>query len=134
MEFVYTLILLALIQYGVFLSKVGAQRSKLGVLAPSTTGNEEWERLFRIQQNTLEQLIIFIPAMVLCGLYFSAGWAVLFGLVFMVGRFIYARRYAKSARLRGPGMAVSFAANVLLVLCALIGLVPAMGSLILASL
>ena len=74
MEYAALVILLALAQYVVFTLRVGAGRPKYGVDAPKTEGNETWERLFRVQQNTLEQLIIFVPGAWLFGLYISASW------------------------------------------------------------
>jgi len=72
MENVALLVLLSLLQYVYFTIKVGASRGKHGVPAPAVSGNEVWERLFRIQQNTLEQLIIFIPGLYIFALYLSA--------------------------------------------------------------
>ena len=81
MEFTALVILASLAQYLFFSVRVGMARGKYAVEAPATSGNESWERLFRVQMNTLEQLIVFIPALALFGLYVSDSWAVLPGLV-----------------------------------------------------
>ena len=63
MELPAIVTLLALLEYMFFAFRVGTSRAKYGVAAPATSGNPEWDRLFRVQQNTLEQLIIFVPAL-----------------------------------------------------------------------
>ena len=69
MKSVAIVIVLALVQYLWFTLRVGAGRPKHGIDAPRTSGDEAWERKFRVQQNTLEQLMLFIPAIVLFGFY-----------------------------------------------------------------
>ena len=73
MRFTALVILIALVQYLFFTGQVGLMRGRHGVKAPQTSGHETWERLFRVQQNTMEQLIIFIPAMIAFSLYASPG-------------------------------------------------------------
>jgi glutathione S-transferase len=100
---------------------VGRARGKYGVEAPATTGHPEFERYFRAHYNTLEQLIVFLPAL------FAAGWfandvlAVSAGAVFLVGRSLYFRTYVKDPATRGPGMLLTFLGNVVLVISALVG-------------
>lgn len=113
---------LALIQYTWFTLRVGSARTKFKVNAPNTAGDEAWERLFRVQQNTMEQLVIFIPAMIFFGMYVSARWALIPGLAFIVGRQLYSMEYVSKPSSRAPGMAVTFLANGVLVAGALIGL------------
>ena len=62
MEYATLIVLLALLQYTWFTMRVGMARGKYNIKAPACDGDETWERLFRVQQNTLEQLIVFIPA------------------------------------------------------------------------
>lgn len=122
MEYVVFIILLALAQYTYFTMRVGLARGKYGVKAPATSGNESWERIYRVQQNTLEQLVIFIPAMIAFSMYTSSRWVLLPGVVFLVGRQLYAMEYVKDPDSRTPGMALSLLSNVVLVIGALIGL------------
>jgi len=122
MEFTALVILASLAQYLFFSARVGMARGKYGVEAPATSGNETWERLFRVQMNTLEQLIVFIPAVALFGLYVSDSWAVLPGLVYLVGRQLYSHEYVGDPKSRGPGMALTFLANAALVVGALVGI------------
>ena len=74
MEYTALVILAALAQYLFFSVRVGMARGKYGIKAPATRGDEAWERLFRVQMNTLEQLIVFLPALVLFSLYVSDFW------------------------------------------------------------
>jgi len=123
METVALLVLLALVQYTLFSMKVGATREKYGVKAPATTGNEEWERIFRVQQNTLEQLIIFIPAMFIFAYYLSAKWALIPGAAYLIGRQLFSMSYVKLPAKRVLGMALTFGANAILMLGGLFGIV-----------
>jgi glutathione S-transferase len=123
MEYTALIILLALAQYLYFTLRVGAGRARYGVQAPHTSGNENWERLFRVQQNTLEQLIVFIPALAVFGMYLSARWAVLPGVLFLVGRQLYSHEYVNNPKSRGPGMGLTFFANAALIIGALVGVI-----------
>jgi glutathione S-transferase len=121
MNNVYFLILLALVQYIFLTWRVGSARVKYGIDAPRTTGNDAFERVFRVQQNTLEQLMVFIPGILLFAHFVSPLWALLPGALYIVGRQMYARSYATDARKRGPGATLSILASMVLVLGAIIG-------------
>ncbi len=123
MEYAVIIILLALLQYTYFAFAVGAQRVKLKVAAPSTEGNDVWQRYFRVQQNTLEQLIVFIPGMLAFSHYVSSLWVVVPGVAFLVGRQLYAHLYVKAPKSRAPGFLLTFVANMVLVMGSLIGVV-----------
>jgi uncharacterized MAPEG superfamily protein len=123
MEFTALVILVALAQYVWFAMRVGAGRPRYGVEAPATQGNETWERLYRVQMNTLEQLVVFIPALALFSLYVSDRWALLPGLLFLVGRQLYSWEYVRDPKSRGPGMGLTLFANAALVACALVAVV-----------
>ncbi|MDG1310750.1 MAG: MAPEG family protein [Porticoccaceae bacterium] len=123
MENTLIVILVALLQYIIFTMKVGATRGKYDVSAPKTVGNDLWERLYRIQQNTMEQLINFFPAMVIFTLYVSEIWPLLPGILFLVGRQLYAGLYFKDPTNSGPGEALSFFSNLGVVIASLAGLV-----------
>ena len=71
-------------------------RSTYKVVAPAVTGHEAFERTFRVQQNTIEQLIVVLPSMWIFGLTASPIWAALLGLVFVVARAFYAYGYIKT--------------------------------------
>ncbi|MGJ4927385.1 MAPEG family protein [Bradyrhizobium sp. HKCCYLS2038] len=107
---------LALMLYFYMGLAVGRARGKFGVKAPATTGNADFERVFRVQMNTLEWLPIFLPALWLFAIYVSDAIAALIGLVWIAGRVMYMLSYTKAANKRGPGFGVQvLAASVLLV-------------------
>jgi glutathione S-transferase len=116
MHLIAVVSLLALIEYMVIAGLVGSARGKYGVKAPATTGNEIFERYFRVQQNTLEQLVVFLPALWLFGMYASPGIGAVIGLVFIIGRVVYLRGYVADPAQRGTGFAITFVANAILVL------------------
>ena len=121
MDLTALIILIALAQYVYFALRVGAARARYGVDAPHTSGDERWERLYRVQMNTLEQLIVFVPASMLFASYISARWAWLPGVVFILGRQLYAWEYVRNPKSRGPGMGITLLANAVLLIGALVG-------------
>ncbi len=122
MEYSHIIILVALLQYIMFTGQVGFSRVKYGVEAPKTVGNDIWERMFRVQQHTMEQLIIFIPGMILFSQYISALWVVVPGITFIIGRQVFWHLYVKNPASRGLGMILSFFSNIVLVIGSLIGI------------
>lgn len=115
--------MLALLQYQFFGIAVGRARGRSGVAAPAVTGNEEFERYFRAHQNTLEQLIILLPAMYASALFVGDLYAAALGLLFIIGRQLYFNRYVAAPTKRGPGMLLTAIANLALLLGAIIGAV-----------
>ena len=112
---------LALIEYIVFSIRVGQARGQYGVEAPATTGHPVFERHFRVHQNTLEQLIIFIPALWLFAYYVSNRLGALLGLVFVVGRALYATGYVADPKQRSTGFGMSMVSTLLLLVGGLLG-------------
>jgi uncharacterized membrane protein YecN with MAPEG domain len=102
---------------------VGRARGRYKVPAPATTGNPDFERVFRVQGNTGEAALVFLPALWLFALYCSALWSGVIGLVWIAARVWYAVAYARAAEARGPGFGISFAAGAVLIFGALIGVV-----------
>jgi len=126
MDHATLIVLLALLQYVWFTGRVGLARGKYNVNAPACDGDEAWNRLFRVQQNTMEQLIVFVPATYAFAIYLSELWVLAPGLAFIIGRFLYSAEYVKDPASRTPGMAITLLSNVVLVLGALFGLMKAM--------
>jgi len=126
MDHATLIVLLALLQYVFFTARVGLGRGKYKVNAPACDGDETWNRLFRIQQNTMEQLIVFVPAVYAFAFYMSGLWVLIPGLTFMLGRFLYSAKYLKDPKTRGPGMILTLLSNVVLVAGALFGLLRVM--------
>ena len=122
MEPVFIAILIALLEYLVFGALVGRARGKFGVEAPATVGHPEFERIYRVHQNTLESLVVFVPALWIFGLYVSASLAAAFGALFVIARAIYAVGYIKAAEKRAIGAAISGLTSGIVVLWALVAL------------
>lgn len=123
MEYVTLVVVLALIEYMIFIMLTGKARADHQVAAPATTGNEIFERYFRVQQNSIEQLVIFIPSIYMFGVYVDDIAAAIIGVFFVLGRAVYARGYIKDPKKRGPGFTISMLSNVILLLGSLVGLV-----------
>ena len=117
---------LVLLEYLAFVMLTGHARGRAGVPAPSTTGDPHFERWFRVQGNTVEQLVLFFPGLWLFAHYVSAPWAAGLGAMFALGRALFARGYVRDPARRGPGFGISLAANAILVLGGLIGAILAL--------
>jgi glutathione S-transferase len=126
MAYVDIVTALAVLQFIVFGFKVGGARGKYGIKAPAITGNEIFERHFRVQQNTLEQLIAFLPGIYLFSHYFSPLVAAALGVVYLIGRELYSFTYVKDPANRSVGFGVTFVPIVILVLGGVIGAVRAL--------
>ena len=113
--------LLILGEYIAFMGLCGKARANSGLQAPATTGDENFERAYRVQMNTLEQMVVTLPAMWVCATFFMPVVATVLGLGFFVGRLIYRSAYIKDPTTRGPGMIIGFLSNVGLILCGLWG-------------
>lgn len=125
MEYVALVVVLALIEYFFFMAMVGKARGQYSIKAPAITGNEIFERIFRVQQNTLEQLMLFIPAICLFAYFVHAISAAGIGIFFLVGRIVYYKSYIADPATRGPGMIMGFIATAILILGSLIGIILA---------
>lgn len=121
MPFTVISTVIALAAYLYFGTMVGRARSKYGIKAPATTGNVDFERVFRVHQNTLEHLVVFLPALWMFGTYVSDLYAGLLGVVWTIGRIIYAQSYYADAAKRAPGYGISLAAVLVLLLGSLVG-------------
>jgi uncharacterized membrane protein YecN with MAPEG domain len=123
MEWVTIVAMIALLEYLFFGVKVGQARGKYSVAAPATTGNEIFERYFRVHMNTLEQLVVFLPALYAFAVFVSALWAAVVGVAFIVGRALYYTGYIADPKKRGTGASITFAANVVLIIGTVVGAV-----------
>jgi glutathione S-transferase len=126
MPYVHIVTALAVLQFIVFGFKVGAARERYGVKAPAITGNETFERLFRIQMNTLEQLIVLLPGLYLFARYFSPYVAAAMGVLYLLGRELYAFTYVRDPAKRSVGYGITFLPMVILIVGGLIGAVRAL--------
>lgn len=114
---------LALTQYLVFGALVGRAREQYGVKAPATTGNELFERHYRVQMNTLELLVVFVPSLWMAAKYWSPVAMAAVGAVYLVGRVIYQRAYTRAPAQRGLGFMLSIGPVSVLLVAAFAGVV-----------
>ena len=102
---------------------VGRARAKFGIKAPSTDGPPAFLSVLRVQANTVEQLILFLPALWLCAFLAGDRAAALGGVVWLIGRLWYAIAYYRDAARRGPGFVIAMLATMGLMVGAVSGLV-----------
>lgn len=121
MALVNLIVALALLQFFAFATAVGIAREKYNVAAPATVGNEVFERYYRVQMNTLELLVMFVPASWMFGFYVSARVAAGLGAIYLIGRCVYFFSYVKNPKKRSLGFGLSAGPVVALVIGALIG-------------
>ncbi|WP_300454280.1 MAPEG family protein [Accumulibacter sp.] len=86
---------------------VGRCRVKFGIKAPATTGHPQFEIAYRIQMNTLENVVLFLPVLWLFAIHLSSFWATALGTLWLIGRIWYALSYARDPRTRGSGFLLS---------------------------
>ena len=121
MNYVHIVAVLAVIQFFLFGILVGRARAKYGIKAPATFGNEHFERAFRVQMNTLEQLIAFLPALLIAGLYWPNAIIASIGVVYLAGRFLYRQLYISDPAKRSPGFLLTVIPTFSLLVAALVG-------------
>lgn len=102
---------------------IGRARHKYKIQAPAITGNKVFERIYRVQMNTLESFVIFIPSLWLYAIYMSDKGAGVAGLLWIVGRIWYADSYEKDPKKRGPGFLISMLTTMGLWLGAVYGMI-----------
>jgi uncharacterized membrane protein YecN with MAPEG domain len=112
MEYVAIITVIILLHYFYLGLQSGMARTKAGLQAPAVTGDELYERKFRIHQNTMEQLVGFLPAMWMFAYYVNPVYGALLGVVFLIGRIVYSASYSADPAKRGAGFAIGFLAMV----------------------
>ena len=110
---------LAILVYFFTSIQVSKARAAFGIKAPAISGNPDFERVFRVQMNTLEWMPIFLPSLWLFAIYISDAIAAALGVVWIIGRILYMIGYSEAAAKRGRGFAIQAGAAMLLWLGAL---------------
>ncbi|MBL4602126.1 MAG: MAPEG family protein [Emcibacteraceae bacterium] len=123
MELVTIVILVALIEYIFFGLLVGRARGTYGVNAPATSGDPTFECYHRVQQNTLEQLIVFIPGIIVFAQNVSIDVAVGLGVIYIIGRIVYLKSYVADPKKRSIGFVLSWLPGIIMVIGGLIGVI-----------
>ena len=125
MELIAVITGVILVQYYVLMMMVGAARAKTGIEPPKMDGDPLLERAVRIQANTLEQIVVVIPALWIFATYLSSDVAAGLGLVFVVGRVLYAQAYRADPKKRTMGFMLGFLATMVLLGGSLYGAIMA---------
>ena len=120
MEAVVIVTVLALMQYMFFGIQVGGAHQKYGVKAPTMSGDPQFDRINRVHQNTLEQLIVLIPALWMYAKFVNPLWGAGMGVVYLIGRFIYRAEYLKDPSTRTLGFSLSFLPGAVMLVWVLI--------------
>jgi glutathione S-transferase len=105
---------LAILFYFFTTIQVSKARAAFGIKVPATSGNPDFERVFRVQMNTLEWMPIFLPSLWLFAIYVSDPGAAVLGLIWIGGRALYMTGYAQAAEKRGRGFGIQAAAAIIL--------------------
>lgn len=114
-------LLAVLLQFGTLFA-VGRARGRYGIKAPATSGHPAFERAYRVQMNTLEAVLLFLPTLWVAAHYGYGGWAGVAGLVWIVGRVWYALAYLQDAARRGGGFLLGMLGWAATLVLALMGL------------
>jgi glutathione S-transferase len=110
---------LALLLYFVLTINVGRARAKYKVPVPQMTGDPDFERVLRVQQNTLEQIIFFLPLLWIFSYFVNPLWGAGLGSLWIIGRIVYAWGYYQATEKRGPGFAIASLSSIVLLLVSL---------------
>lgn len=123
MNHVHLVALLAVLEFLLFIVLVGRARIKYKIKAPATSGHPQFERALRVQMNTMEQLMLFLPVLWIAGLYWSQAVIAGIGAVWLLGRLIYRHQYVNNPDGRAPGFMLTILPTVVLLVAALAGVV-----------
>ncbi|MEB3342336.1 MAPEG family protein [Okeania sp.] len=113
----------SLLMYFVVTLNVGRARAKYKIMPPQMSGDENFERVVRVQQNTVEQLILFLPSLWLFSLFVSALWGAIIGAIWVVGRILFAWGYYQAAEKRVVGFGISSLTTMVLLIGALVAII-----------
>ena len=113
----------AVLMYVWVFANVGKARSMHKVAPPATDGPVEFLVALRVQANTVEQMIIFVPLLWLSAMYSGDMISAGFGAVWVIGRVVYALGYYQEPKKRSTGFMISSFGSVSLLISAMVGLI-----------
>ncbi|ETX09718.1 membrane protein [Marinomonas ushuaiensis DSM 15871] len=129
MQYVELIIITSVLQFFFFAVMTGKARIKYGIKAPAISGHEGFERMYRVQMNTLEMLVMFIPAIFIASNYWSTSLVSSLGLVYLVGRFIYWLAYVKDPASRTVGFMLSMLPSLALIILSIVGIIMSLAGI-----
>ncbi len=125
MAYIELIGMLAVLQFFFFSFLTGLARGKSGLKAPAVTGDENFERIYRVQINTLEMLAAFLPALFIAGNHWPPVVVSIPGLIYLIGRFVYWRAYISNPDTRRLGFMLSMLPVLVLIIMAIGGVILA---------
>ena len=123
MQWTACITLAALVVYVWMGINAGKARVTYKVPAPLMDGPVEFQSVQRVQANTVEQMVLFLPALWMCAAFLGDRWAAGGGLLWVVGRIVYAQGYYKDPAKRSAGFGISFGASAMLMIGTVVGMV-----------
>jgi glutathione S-transferase len=120
-NYVHIVAVLAVLQFFLFGILVGRARRRHEIRAPATSGHELFERAFRVHMNTLEQLVGFLPALLIASVYWRNDVVAGIGAVYLIGRFLYRHLYLRDPARRRPGFLMTVIPTFTLLALSLVG-------------
>ena len=123
MQYVELVAILAVAQYLTFGVLAGQARRTSGLKAPAVIGHPGFERMYRVQMNTLETLVAFLPALYIAAQYWPAYIVAGLGVVYLIGRLLYWRAYVSDPAKRALGFMLSMFPTIALCVLAMVGIV-----------
>jgi len=125
MHYVELIAILALLQYFLFTILLGRTRKRAGITPPAITGDAAFERMYRVQMNTLELLMMLLPGLLIASKFWPEHWVAGMGIIYLVARIAYWRAYVDAHKTRREW---AFACSLLPILALLIlGTLGALG-------
>lgn len=115
------LVAMALYMYMAVL--VGQARVRFNVPAPAVTGHPDFERIYRVQMNTLESLPVFLACLFIFSAFVNGWFAAILGTVWIAGRYIYMQGYIKAADSRSLGFSIQGVAVIVLLAGSFLGVI-----------
>ncbi len=100
----------------------GWARVKYKVPAPAMEGPLPFQSAQRVQANTLEQLPLVLAPLWLCGFFLGDAWAAAGGLLWCLGRILYALGYYRDPSKREAGFIIGMLACGALVAGSVVGI------------
>jgi len=120
MDMVAIVTVLALLQFTWFGIQVGSLRGKHEIKAPAMFGQTEFDRMYRVHYNTMEQLVVLLPALWLYAHLVNPLWGSGLAVVYLIGRFIYRAAYLKDPASRSAGFTLSFLPSAVMLIWVLV--------------
>jgi len=122
MNYVELVAIFSVIQLVYFGILVGKARGKYGIKAPAVTGHEHFERAYRVQMNTIELMVAFLPSLFVAAKYWPQSYVAIVGFIYLIGRFIYWRSYTAAPETRGLGFAMSMGPILALIIGSMVAI------------